>query len=160
MSASGGIVWPPSSFHVLSFSLRDFPADIEWPTLNISIIINRTIGLLLGPSTAFYKSFLQQCTLTNKAVDTIWRGLVQTISEETRSAKFRNVFPFRLHSLSGCWECWFPVNRFNKTSWMVVTPTDGPKTARNHYVMEFFESILCYIFRIYWLCKGFCHRNK
>ena len=38
-------------------------------------IIERTIGLVLGPFTALYRSFLMRCTLTNKAVGTIWRAL-------------------------------------------------------------------------------------
>ena len=38
-------------------------------------IIERTIGLVLGPFTALYRSFLKRCTLTNKAVGTIWRTL-------------------------------------------------------------------------------------
>ena len=32
-------------------------------------------SLVLGPSTALYRSFLEHCTLTNKAVGTIWRDL-------------------------------------------------------------------------------------
>ena len=39
-----------------------------------SLIIERTICLVLGPSTALYRSFLKRCTLTNKAVGTIWRA--------------------------------------------------------------------------------------
>ena len=39
------------------------------------VIIERTIGLVLGPFTALYRSFLNRCTLTNKAVGTIWRAL-------------------------------------------------------------------------------------
>ena len=39
------------------------------------LIIERTIGLVLGPSRAFYRYFLKHCTLTNKAVGTIWRDL-------------------------------------------------------------------------------------
>ena len=39
------------------------------------VIIERTTGLVLGPSTALYKPFLKHCTLTNKAVGTIWRAL-------------------------------------------------------------------------------------
>ena len=35
------------------------------------VIIARTIGLVLGPSTALYRSFLKYCTLTNKAEGTI-----------------------------------------------------------------------------------------
>ena len=34
-------------------------------------IIERTIGLVLGPFTALYRSFRKRCTLTNKAVGTI-----------------------------------------------------------------------------------------
>ena len=35
------------------------------------MIIERTIGLVLGPSTSLYRSVLEHCTLTNKAVGTI-----------------------------------------------------------------------------------------
>ena len=35
------------------------------------VIIERTIGLVLGPFTALYRSFLKHCTLMNKAVGTI-----------------------------------------------------------------------------------------
>ena len=38
-------------------------------------IIERTIGLVLGPFTALYRSFLKRCSLTNKAVGTLWRAL-------------------------------------------------------------------------------------
>ena len=34
------------------------------------LIIERIIGLVLGPSTALYRSFPEHCTLTNKAVGT------------------------------------------------------------------------------------------
>ena len=39
------------------------------------VITERTIGLVLGPSTALYRSFLKHCTLTNTAMGTIWRDL-------------------------------------------------------------------------------------
>ena len=39
------------------------------------MIIERTIGLVLGPFSALYRSFLKHCTLTDKAVWTIWRAL-------------------------------------------------------------------------------------
>ena len=39
------------------------------------VIIERTIGLVFGPFTALKRSFLKRCTLTNKAVGTIWRVL-------------------------------------------------------------------------------------
>ena len=39
------------------------------------LIIEMTIGLVLGPSTALYRSFPKNCTLTYKAVGTIWRDL-------------------------------------------------------------------------------------
>ena len=35
------------------------------------LIIERTIGLVLGPSTALYRPFLKHCSLTNKAMGTI-----------------------------------------------------------------------------------------
>ena len=35
------------------------------------LIIEGTIDLVLGPSTALYRPFLKHCTLTNKAVGTI-----------------------------------------------------------------------------------------
>ena len=38
------------------------------------IIIERTIGIVFCPSTAFYEPFLKHCTLTNKAAGTIWRA--------------------------------------------------------------------------------------
>ena len=39
------------------------------------VIIEMTIGLVLGPCTALYRPFLKHCTLTNKAVGAIWRAL-------------------------------------------------------------------------------------
>ena len=39
------------------------------------VTIERTIGLVLGPFTALYRSFLEHCTLTNKVVGTIWQDL-------------------------------------------------------------------------------------
>ena len=39
------------------------------------VIIERTICLMIGPSTALLRSFPKHCTLTNKAVGTIWREL-------------------------------------------------------------------------------------
>ena len=39
------------------------------------LIIERTIGIILGPYTAFYRPFLKHYTLTNKAVGNIWRAL-------------------------------------------------------------------------------------
>ena len=40
-----------------------------------ALIIERTIFLVFGPSKALYRSFLKHCTLTNKAVGTVWRDL-------------------------------------------------------------------------------------
>ena len=39
------------------------------------MIIERTIGLVLDPSTALYEPYLKHCTLTNKAVEIIWRAM-------------------------------------------------------------------------------------
>ena len=44
---------------------------------NYPLIIERTVGLVLGLSTALYGPFLKHCTLTNKAVGTIWRALTK-----------------------------------------------------------------------------------
>ena len=50
------------------------------------LINERTIGLVLGPSTSLYRSFPKHCTLTNKAVVPIFMtGLVQTSSEEDKA---------------------------------------------------------------------------
>ena len=46
-----------------------------WRRQYYPVIIKRTIGLVLGPSTALYEPFLKHCTLTNKAVGTIWQAL-------------------------------------------------------------------------------------
>ena len=39
------------------------------------LIIARTMSLVPGPSTVLYRPFLKHCTLTNKAVGTMWRAL-------------------------------------------------------------------------------------
>ena len=44
-----------------------------------AVVIERTIGLELGPSTALNRSFLKHCTLTNKAVGTICRSLLKPL---------------------------------------------------------------------------------
>ena len=46
-----------------------------WTSVHNPVIIERTIGLVLGPSTALDSSFLKHCTLTNKVLGTIWRNL-------------------------------------------------------------------------------------
>ena len=50
------------------------------------LIIDRTIGLVLGPCTALCRLFLNHCTLTNKAVGTIWRALSKPKKVGTPSA--------------------------------------------------------------------------
>ena len=44
--------------------------NIDWTPVHY-----RTIDLVLGPSTALYRSFLEHCTLKNKAIGSIWRDL-------------------------------------------------------------------------------------
>ena len=39
------------------------------------VIIESTLCLVLGPSATLWRPFLKHCTLTNKAVGTIWRAL-------------------------------------------------------------------------------------
>ena len=46
-----------------------------WRRQHDPVIIERTIGLGLGPFTALFRSVFMRCTLTNKAVGTIWRAL-------------------------------------------------------------------------------------
>ena len=38
-------------------------------------IIERTMGIVLGLSSALYRPFLKNCTLTSNALETIWRAL-------------------------------------------------------------------------------------
>ena len=49
------------------------------------LIIERTIVLVLGPSTALYIPFLKHFTFASKAVGDYMTDLVQTSSEATRS---------------------------------------------------------------------------
>ena len=49
------------------------------------LIIERTIGLVLGPSTALYRPFLERCTFDLQGGWDYMMGLVQTSSEATRS---------------------------------------------------------------------------
>ena len=54
--------------------MRCFGNNLFWRRQYDPLIIERTIGLVLGPSTALNIPFLKHCTLTNKAVGTIWRA--------------------------------------------------------------------------------------
>ena len=56
------------------------------------VIIERTIGPVLGPFTALHRSFLKRCTLTNKAVGTISRAL----SKPPQRRQGLDLRPFRL----------------------------------------------------------------
>ena len=60
-----------NEFNPVGLENSETPSLSEvWPSDH-----RRTIGLVLCPCTALYRSFLKRCTLTNKAVGTIWRGL-------------------------------------------------------------------------------------
>ena len=64
----------------------------------------------------------------------------------------------RLHSLCSEWEGG-PVKRVNHTSWVVVvTPTDRPKSVRNHCVIELFCGVVCVV--TFCWCGGFCYRTE
>ena len=66
------------------------------------LIIERTICLVFGPSTALYRPFLKHCTLTNKAVGTIcdgWRVFIVHITFEQMWHTDRDVF-FSWHLVS------------------------------------------------------------
>ena len=39
------------------------------------VIIEKTIGLVIGPTTSLYRSFLKHCTPTKNAVGSMWRDL-------------------------------------------------------------------------------------
>ena len=71
-------------YGVLVYKLRRVKGEANFIALGSKIVkrlrrrqydIERTIGLVLGPFTALYRSFLKRCTLTNKAVGTVWRAL-------------------------------------------------------------------------------------
>ena len=55
--------------------IKDTPNFISSGSKIVKRLVEKTIGLVLGPSTALYRPFLKHCTLTNKAVGTIWRVL-------------------------------------------------------------------------------------
>ena len=57
-----------------------------------TLIIERTISHVLGPSTALNISFLEHCTRTNKAVETIWRALSKAETSENQKG-WRNESP-------------------------------------------------------------------
>ena len=51
-------------------NINAFDSMTVWPSDR-----ERTISLVIGPSTDLYRSFLERCTLTNFATWTIWRDL-------------------------------------------------------------------------------------
>ena len=53
-----------TEFLLVGFENSQTPSTTVWPSDHV-----------LGPSTALYEPFLKHCTLTNKAVRTIWRSL-------------------------------------------------------------------------------------
>ena len=59
--------------------LWSLPADMLYHSLYLrqrNYVFKHWVCLLmLGPFTALYRSFLKRCTLTNKAIETIWRAL-------------------------------------------------------------------------------------
>ena len=61
-----------SECHLVGFENSEMPSTSSvWPCHHREDYI----GFVLGPFTALYISFLKRCTLTNKAVETIWRAL-------------------------------------------------------------------------------------
>ena len=121
------------------------------------LIIERTIGHVLGPSTALYRPFLKHCTLTNKAVWTLWRALSKPPQNNFKCVSLW------LHG--GCreWEGWArkPVNH---TSWVAIATTnDRPKSVRNRCVSELFCGDVCIVTLPFWhfcWCKSFCRRTE
>ena len=64
-----------SIYHIIIFESHGLLYVILWLRQYDPLIIETTIGLVLGPCTALCRLFLKHCTLTNKAVGTIWRAL-------------------------------------------------------------------------------------
>ena len=74
-----GCVVTLTKVHISKVTVQTYPNSMSGPgLLNYPVIIERTIGLVLGPSTVLYEPFLKHCTLTNEAVGTIWRALSKT----------------------------------------------------------------------------------
>ena len=63
------------TFRVLKYLLSTFLLYTPHCRQYDPLIIETTIGLVLGPCTALCRLFLKHCTLTNRAVGTIWRAL-------------------------------------------------------------------------------------
>ena len=55
----------------------DVEGMTQWPC------IERTIGRVLGPSMALYRSFQECCTMTDKAVRSLWRALSKLPKSKT-----------------------------------------------------------------------------
>ena len=67
---------------------------------------------------------------------------------------------FKLHGCCGEWEgrAREPVNTTSLVA--VVTPTDRPKSVRNHCVIGLFYVVVCVVTLPFWhfcWCRGFCH---
>ena len=99
-------------------------------------IIERTKGLVLGPFTALYRAFLKRCTLTNKALGTIWRAL----SKPHQKRQGPDPRPL----------------------WLLVrTPSAfGHEPAYRLHVAQPTLMKGPFIFLIYYRCRGFCHRTE
>ena len=124
------------------------------------LIIERTKGLVLGPSTALYRSFLKHCTLTYKAVGTIWPDLSKP--RPRSSPPMLVLLITQLLRLVG--RLGSRKNRFNHTILVtIVTPTDRPKSVRNRCVIEVFGVVFvlsrCFL-DFSCRCRGFCYRTE
>ena len=70
-------------------------------------------------------------------------------------------FDYTAFAFSG--KGWYPVNRFNHTSWVaIVTPADRPKSVCNHCVIEVFGGVFVLSRCFLDFCRfgGFCHRTE
>ena len=93
-----------------------------------------------------------------------WGGCWFVVYTRRFIYNFLNVCPFEYTAVEGSGKVG-PVIQVNNTSWVaVVTPTDRPKSVRNHCVIELF----CDVFFVLSLCPfdisvgvgGFCHRTE
>ena len=77
--------------------------------------------------------------------------------------KFVNVCPFEYTAVAGSGKVG-SVTQVNHTSWMLIgTPTDRPKSVRNHCLIENFCGVFCVVTLPFWhlcWCMGFCHRTE
>ena len=111
------------------------------------VIIEMTIGLVLCPFTALYRSFLGRCTLTNRTVGTIWWALscwCRGFCHRTES----DLFLFLSSEATGSWSP-FPliVSRDSFSLWIWARLQNARSTSNFngcHYIFLIYHYITIY----------------